>query len=178
MKEIYDLQREFLSTVLVTEASRGYHFQRSNFPVDLDDGFDQQRLKSAAWCVVEEIQEFKSALQEDKTDEAQEEVVDIICFSVNLGLMTEVFAGPIPGGRAGDFDIAIYHLGLAMNELKNRPHRASITQTDARVFRGHMTMFLGYIFAGAEYYLGGREEITQAYLKKRNINIERQSNGY
>lgn len=178
MKEIYDYQREFLSTVLVTEASRGFHFQRSNFPVDIDDGFDQQRLKYAAWCVVEEVQEFKEALHHDRIEEASEEVVDIICFATNLGLMTDTFSGSLPGGRPGDFDAAIFHLGLAMNELKNRPHRASFTPTNRGKFKSEMVQFLGYVFAGAEYYLGGPNQLILAYKKKRDINVERQSNGY
>lgn len=178
MKEIYEIQSQFLSKVLVTEASRGYHFGRYNFPVDVDDGFDQQRLKSAAWCVVEEIQEFKLALQEDDINLAKEEIVDVVCFAVNLGLMTNLYAGAIPGGRGWDLDAAIYYLGLAMNELKNRPHRASFTPTQRGKFNNHMVLFLGYVFAAAEYYCGGAQELLDAYQKKAQVNRERQTNGY
>lgn len=100
MKEIYDRQKGFLAITLPKEAARGYHFRRDHFPVNIDDGFDQSRLKLASWCVVEEIQEFKQALHEDDTDAAQEEVVDICCFAANLGLMCDIEAGPLPGGRA------------------------------------------------------------------------------
>ena len=171
---IFEEQKKFLKEALVKEKLNGFNFNRSNFPVDLHCRFDQERLKSAAWRVVEEISEVREAPE----DEGKMEVVDVICFSVNLALMAGIDTPPkIPKNHHGEaFHLAIHHLGLAMNELKNRPWRSSYTFTDTRAFKAQLKAFLGYIFAAAYDILG--DDLVDYYLRKNRINWNRQTEGY
>lgn len=177
---IFEEQKKFLRKALVKEKLNGFNFNRSDFPVDLNCRFDQERLKSAAWRVVEEISEVREALSTDFENEGKMEVVDVICFSVNLALMAGIDKPPkIPQSRlthVGAFHMAIHHLGLAMNELKNRPWRSSYTFTDTRAFKSQLKAFLGYIFVAAYDLLG--ENLVDYYLRKNQINWDRQAEGY
>lgn len=179
MKKLWDYQRDFLPAALEREADNGFNHGRTNYPVDLDDKYDQDRLKSAAWRVVEELSEVRQALNEEDFEKAREEVIDVLCFTMNISLMSSCLelSYPCPKGSFGDFFKGLDHLGLAMNHLKNRAWCSSYRPTNRREYHHHIDLFVSHMFSAA-LSLMTEDEIISNYERKRQINLSRVEGGY
>ncbi len=183
--ELFRLQMAVIRKYDPIENANGL-LQTPMVPVALSCRFGQARIKDFAWRITEELMEARLELTRlDRSDAAREEVIDALHFMIELCILADVEpTAPIQfikqRRRSTDEAImaVIYHLGMACNELKNRPWKQTQTETDESDFRGWIQAALTDLVLLMDSVGIAREEILDHYTKKNKVVMKRPEEGY
>lgn len=206
LNEILKKQAELMVRYHEIEKDNG-QLQTEAVHMDLDDRFCQARLKDFAWRFTEEIAEAinEGTRLNERNFEFIDALHFLSEMAVMLGWNDHniVHHTGLPGednldkilylakityglplkkddDKFMDFVIVqlITHMGMCMNQLKNKPWSQSHRETNEMLFMHHFhQVWIAYfaIFIGLEI---SADEIYSYYMDKNSINKKRQADGY
>ena len=176
------------------ERNNGFRIQ-SMVPAELDDRHDQLRIKELAWRVTEEIAEASRALSYGSPSDYHMEISDVIHFLVELMIVSGLTpesdpelsleqaylkarqgGGPPVQSTLQELWFAVVEsLGLAMNQLKNRPWKEKSRETDRPEYFNQLRLtFFNLVTVCVESEVESPEMFHQLYFRKNEINQQRQ----
>lgn len=191
LHQIFERQRELMREYKKIE-------ELPDPPVSLHTQHGQKIIRDFAWRATEELTEayqsgfsFKTRNDAIVTDGMLEELADAHHFMVEL----LIFAGVAPGhcalvaidawseSKADEnldtmFWCAVYALGTAVNHLKNKGWKRTQVPTDEQAFRAAILEAYGAQLQIWSWLGCSRDEIYRQYMRKSEINAERQAGGY
>lgn len=193
---VFDKQKELMEKYEVIEHENGFNVP-SNIPVDINDKFDQHRLKDFAWRITEELAEAIEQIRFRNVKEAHGELADVLHFMAEMTILAgledeaiKVFEeSPWSSIKVAQelkddenytryYGELTYTLAMACHELKNKPWKQSHRETDEGAFTLYMKSFWrNFIYLCHETLLQA-DELFEEYHSKHAINKDRQKNGY
>lgn len=201
LTKIFEAQRDLIAQFHKIELANGFPIE-SAIPVDLDNKFDQFRLKELAWRITEEIGETITTLREvgKSNTTYQEEVSDVIHFFVEMLIIAGITPSDLAPGPdqleslfmsvllefwkdsdRSDLEKCwlntIVELSLACNELKNRPWKQSFKPTDREAFKDRLVgAFHEMVMACIRSEIDATV-FSAIYFRKHEINQGRANRG-
>lgn len=194
LKGIVLQQTALMAKYTPIEKANGFHVNASQLlPLDLDDRFDQAKLKDFAWRVTEELAEATEAMVKHDTipQHAKEELGDALHFLIELDILSGLdLSGQAQPGECGlthlfrmlqppvtdRVDIVrgyaylvIEELGKAMNCLKQKPWKQTHMLTDRAKYHAHLMQANLRFFATA-FLLMDPKELYDVYCRKKQVN--------
>lgn len=198
LKQLWDQQHRLSEQFIDIEAANHCLFT-DDLPVDLNDKGAQYQCKFKAWCYVEELAEAMN--EETGCEKQREELADALHFFIELCLHCDLSAeeverrlqlrhqmdpwtclfGAHPMDGVFSFKRfrqnlinSIGHLGLAMNQLRNKPWKqAQIPFTKVEELHHHLVISLTFFGLAWQAAGGTAELLAEAYSAKHQVNQER-----
>jgi len=201
LEAIFAKQKSLMDKYHVIEEKQGvgYGILKGN-PFDINEIRSQCLVKDFAWRFTEEITEASEGLLNGETAHFLEELADALHFITELCIMVEItpkdligeflgynpdqdmfyklfFVCGMPRKALPDTYKPIYHMGLAMNCLKQKPWKQTHILTDQTAFKKHI---IDSYRAFCEYMSHFEDDKTMAsyYFKKNVVNQFRQDTQY
>lgn len=207
---IFRKQASLMDKYEQIEKDNGHHRETMNWSsgLDINDRFDQARIKDTAWRITEEIAETFDALE---TPSFKEELVDILHFLTEISILSNLtyeyvvtYQGPgdtldwvflnaqrnspvMVRNMYGKCDnpsfayVAAYFiraLGMACNCLKNKPWKQTDRNTDMDLYISRIQETWSW-YANLCLVAGVHpSDLVELYIQKNKINQQRQENGY
>lgn len=200
LSAIFNAQRALMNKYEEIEKANGL-LQTDDIPVDLHDRFGQARLKDFAWRTVEELAEALDALCEKNQDHFLEELADGLHFITEMSILSgitpqDIIDEPLSEwfmmmqtatipllkleGKSVDYLLRhiIMDLGMACNQLKNKPWKSTHVLTDIQAYKDWFTSaYKNYLLLFA-YVDVDAEGMFQLYFRKNKVNQFRQESNY
>jgi hypothetical protein len=159
---------------------------------DLNSVGGQDRLRSLAWRIVEEIAELRTAYAATPAQDYKAEVADAFHFLIEFFIVVGLVPSDFEYDRTEPLVLAdsihcsgvfrtpecewmevIRELGMVINLLKNRPWKRSFHGVDCQRFRNEIRWLL-QSFLRAAYSMGiSAAELGDLYMGKAAVNAER-----
>lgn len=197
LSEIFERQRVLAGSFHHIERTNGV-WDESTLEVDLLTLKGQERMRSLAWRVIEELAEALS--EREQLSKAHEELVDVghylielmICANVwptNISRHTPAIAPldtldslfAIKSYTNPSIDHAVSNfvtdLGIAMHQLKSKPHKLHPGPTDPALFQKALIVaFLSYVAVLVSTRISAGD-FYDGYHKKNKVNHQRIAEG-
>lgn len=206
LQKIFDKQQELMDRY--QEIEKDLLGEENTLTIDLDDREYQARLRRVAWWITEELAESMDELRTGNGQLQGEELIDALHFSSELCILSGITVDDIFKGRNEDgYFIEIidnlmnlhmkhgvfekqyismyqgcqYLLGMTINCLKNKPWKQTPKPTDEEKYLKNITAFftsLISLIAIQNNEVNSMEHVYHEYMKKHQINKERQDGDY
>lgn len=205
LQAIFNRQADLMDTYEGIERARGFHAESSSpwsQGLDLNNRFDQARIKDTAWRMTEELGESLDAIG---TASFQEELIDVLHFLVELTILSGMKFKDILHNIDADDHLenlcffsrvsyrgirdhksevmvrsyqVICSLSMACNVLKNKPWKQTPKDTDVNLYHRRIRGVWYDFFRLLSICQMNSNLIFEAYFHKSDKNKDRQATGY
>lgn len=199
LKQIFDKQKKLMDRYEPIEIRSGRVIVPTG-PTNLNDPLWQARLRDEAWRITEEVAEALDA--KETNGNFREELMDVLHFLVEFTILSNKDYDEVTSfeldPECKDYLSMIYrdgthlheegfeklvchfirHIGLTVNQLKNKAWKQTHKDTNVNLYNYHLEM-AWISFIGLLGSMGFEpNDILEGYMDKSSINTKRQETGY
>jgi hypothetical protein len=180
--DLLDKQSQLHEKYKDIEVGIGYGIIAGQGPFHIDKRRCQYYVKDLMWRFHEEVAEAYQAYDQIESEGShrhyQEELIDALHFLLELNVVVGYVTPPTPYYVNASLGMASFELGLAANQLKNKPWKQDFKETDFNAFLGYLSKANSSYWSFLHKVFGGSEQIWEMYMAKHKVNEFRIESNY